>query len=71
MRTSVRVTNRCRWTYSTLSSELKASAAALSKHEPTRPIDWTTPSLAHRFWQAADVYSPGSTSGRNTDLLDR
>ncbi len=36
MRAAVRVANRCRRTCSTLSSEMEACAAALSKHEPTR-----------------------------------
>jgi hypothetical protein len=28
--------------------EKNASAAALSKHEPTLPIDWDTPSVRHK-----------------------
>src|SRR5699024_7277682 len=39
------------------SSELKnASAAALSKHDPTRPIDWRIPSFQHNVVNASAVY---------------
>lgn len=32
-----------------------ASAAALSKHDPTRPIDWRMPSLRHSLVNAVAV----------------
>src|SRR5699024_9135328 len=54
------------------SSELKnASAAALSKHDPTRPIDWRIPSFPHNVVNASAVYwLPRSVLNRiplNTD----
>ncbi|MBE1601345.1 regulatory protein, luxR family [Streptomyces sp. 1222.2] len=43
--------------YSTLTSELKLSAAALSSADPTRPMDCTTPSRSQSLLYASDVYS--------------
>jgi hypothetical protein len=57
MRASAWVVNRWRWMYSTLTVELKDSAAALSSAEPTRPIDCSTPSLRQAPSYASLVYS--------------
>jgi hypothetical protein len=46
--------------------EKVASATALSKHEPTRPIDWRTFHRAQARAKSAEVYSADSTGRRNT-----
>jgi hypothetical protein len=38
--------------------ELNASASALSRAEPVRPMDWVTPALRHAFTNRLPVYSP-------------
>ncbi|MEU4641048.1 hypothetical protein [Micromonospora sp. NPDC023814] len=38
--------------------EKAASATALSKHDPTRPIDWRTFHRAQARAKSAEVYSP-------------
>ena len=48
IRAAARVAKVRRWTYSTFSTLLNASLTALSKQDPTRPMDWKTPSR----WQA-------------------
>ena len=57
IRTSTRMQNCHRCTYSTLMVEKVASATALSKHEPTRPIDWRTFQRAHARTKSAEQYS--------------
>ncbi|NJC66639.1 hypothetical protein HC028_19300 [Planosporangium flavigriseum] len=47
-----------------------ASATALSKQDPTRPIDWRTFQRAQARAKSADAYYPGSTGRRNTGLLE-
>jgi hypothetical protein len=42
------LSNSCRESTSHSRLEKNASAAALSKHEPTRPIDWRISSRRHR-----------------------
>ena len=43
------VDDRCRDSTSHSREEKKASAAALSKQDPTRPMDWRMPILRHSF----------------------
>jgi hypothetical protein len=71
MRASARVVKVCRWTYSTLRTLLNASLTALSKHEPTRPMDWKTPSRRQAPRNLREAYSLDSTGRRNTALLDQ
>src|SRR5918995_6075866 len=40
------------------SSRVPTSAAALSNAEPTRPIDWVTPSASHARANRSPTYSP-------------
>jgi hypothetical protein len=43
----------------------------LSSAEPARPIDWVIPTRAQAAWKFLAVYSPDSTGGCNTGLLER
>ena len=47
------------------------SAAALSKAEPTFPMDWTIPNRLQALVKASAVYCPGSRGRRNTALFER
>jgi hypothetical protein len=55
--------------YSTLMVELNAWAAALSKADPTRPIDCATLSRRHAASNVCAVYCLGSTGRCNTGAL--
>jgi hypothetical protein len=54
--------------HSTLMVELKASAAALSSADPTRPLDWITPSRWHAVSNASAVY--GEAGHQRLALVD-
>jgi hypothetical protein len=45
------------------SVENQLSAAASSKHDPARPIDWLIPNVAQARSNTVAVYSPGATVG--------
>lgn len=51
--------------------QLNASLTALSKQDPTRPMDWKTPSLRQDRRNLREAYSASSTSRCNTGLLQR
>lgn len=48
----------CRWTYSTFRMLLNASLTALSKHDPTRPMNCVAPSLRRARLNRRELYPP-------------
>lgn len=51
--------------------EKKLSAAALSRADPTRLMDWVMPSRSHTPRNRPALYSPGSRGRRNAAVLCR
>ena len=62
-RASARVREWARSTSSTLREANQASATALSRHEPVRPMERRSPSRAQASMHAVEVYSLGAAVG--------
>ena len=71
MRASVRVRKVCRRTYSTLSTLLNASLTALSKQDPTLPIDCTTQLVFDHIDRYGETSARRLFTGRLVDQVQQ